>query len=1477
MERDGHLRTVPLAIVGMACRLPGADDLDQYWQMLIEGRSAVADLPADRFDAELYYDGKKGVRGKSYTRCGAVPTRRAFGGQRCPIDPELVRGADPTHLTMCEVAAEALRHAGIDPLRVPLRNTGVYVGHTIGSGRDADEACAAGIAEAAECLGEVESFRGLPAGNQKAVVEALVGAVGSQASPADGAPPELASHMAAGIISKGFGLSGPFMAVNAACASSLEALALAARALQRGKIDMAIVGGASVCSTEWLVLFSAAQSLSVSQSRPFDRQADGLVVAEGYVAVVLKTLERALADGDRIEAVIRGVGVSSDGRGRSLWAPRREGQVEAIRRAYPSAEAMGELEYIEAHSTATQLGDATEIASLEKAFADGVPAGKKIPITSVKANIGHALEAAGLASLVKVVLCMQKGVIPPAANLEELNPTADWSKAPVYVPRETVAWPEPAAGKARTAGVNAFGIGGLNVHVWLADRNVGGATGAVRAAGGDDEAIAIIGRGCVFAGAHGVGELWDLMRSGRDPKRHVGRERCGLASVAGGCVEGFCYDWRRHRIPPKQIELADPLQFMVLDAADQALREAGYDEKTFDRTRTGVMVGSEFVGDFTFRMKLVLRLPELGRMLREQLVAQGVAPERAAKIERAWQEAVHARWPVLSDESGSFSASSSAVRVAKTWDLMGGAAAVDSGGASGMAALDAAVDMLLAGDCDLVVCAAAQRNLNAGAYQTLAKKGALSNDPSRGPYDRGAEGYVPGEGASAVLLKRLSDARRDGDPIHGVIRGIGVAHDDATHAMSEAVRRSLEESGLEAADLDAAVTDACGLPAVDEQQVRALMAMQGDASRAVPLRLGSLVGQIGHTGGASAGASLLAATLAMDEATLPGVFGLEDPLTVIRRNGARVRCSGDATLLRGTSSGERLAAVVLSSDKGLAYSAVLERGAPVAAGSGGAAGQERIARRWVLRATETPAAGAAAEAFVPNGATVVLGENRAARALVRRLEVQGVVVYRLMPSRGSDAVLAELEALPSEPAVRALFIMTGMDEGGSRLGDAGSWEVRRREGVELPYLVVQKWGQRLQQEEVTGPLTVAAGTLLGGDLGMSERVFAPEGGWIAGLLKAIDIEWNRYERPTQVKVCDFAPSDDADTVAEAMLRELASGQPEVEVGLGGGRRRTIAAVAEAIDRRNGSAPPRGSTWVLTGGARGITAEVAVALGQAYGLDLHLIGRTAAPRADAPWRGCSEEELKQVKRSIVRQAIAEGKSPEKQWERVKHDIEIHNNLERMRGLGLRVTYHSCDVGDWSALESVLGEVRKSGPIVGIVHGAGYARTGRVESQRRDELRASIGAKVDGALGLMLLAREDPLRWFVGFGSISGRYGGNGLSDYAAGNEMLAKLCAWYRIVRPECASTCMEWQSWDAVGMAMLPDSNVGAREVLRMNFIPPEEGVEHLKEELCAGLRQSEVLIEDGEFERLLRPSSHREEGRALNRNEERKVPLKAR
>ena len=519
------------------------------------------------------------------------------------------------------------------------------------------------------------------------------------------------------------------------------------------------------------------------------------------------------------------------------------------------------------------------------------------------------------------------------------------------------------------------------------------------------------------------------------------------------------------------------------------------------------------------------------------------------------------------------------------------------------------------------------------------------------------------------------------------------------------------------------------------------------------------------------------------------------------------------------------------------------------------ASEGRVAQRHILRTFDSPLPESSPVMPAIDGPVLILGQNQAAQALCQRLVDHGVAVHMLPVSEQAADVIAALERVwASEPAAH-LFLMTARDEEAAQLYDREAWE-NRQWAVSVPYLVTQRWFQLLLKLPNHRQGTVVAATSLGGDFGFEEKVAAPEGGMLAGMLKSLYVEdTRRPESRLRAKVIDAPAEEDPHRLAEAICRELASDRPEVEVAWSQGRRRVVRSAVQPIERFRRIDLARGGNWVITGGARGITAAVAEALGHRYGLKLHLIGRSPEPQEDAPWRHYDEAQMKQLKASIVHEAVAAGRSPEEEWDKIKCDIEIYDTLKRMTDAGLKVTYHSCDVADWDALGAVLDRVRDmDGPIQGIIHGAGYAKSARFEMIRPDRFRRTVAPKADGTMALMALTRRDPLHHFVVFGSLSGRFGGNGLSDYAAANDLLAKFIGWYRHQRPEVASTCLHWQTWDRIGMAMLSDSVGINKNHLKMNFIPPEEGVEHLHQELRAALPEPEVLITDGYFERLFYP-----------------------
>ena len=264
---------------------------------------------------------------------------------------------------------------------------------------------------------------------------------------------------------------------------------------------------------------------------------------------------------------------------------------------------------------------------------------------------------------------------------------------------------------------------------------------------------------------------------------------------------------------------------------------------------------------------------------------------------------------------------------------------------------------------------------------------------------------LPGEGACVFLLN-AEDAQRDGDPIHAVIHGVAAAHDDPTHALALATQRSLRQAQSRSEDLAVVMTDASGLPSTDEQIARAVLTTRIEANRDRPLWMGSVVGQIGHTGGASAAASLLTASLAVEHGVVPGTFGLRSPLATILRAGELVKCGNRAKSIRPATADRLLTGMVLSQDGGLAYSAVIEQvkpvtlaGGPSARAAAESAGDKptvvlesprpTVAHRSTLQSIEEPLPAGCSDVFYPPGAVLILGENRTAQLLHRLLEDQG--------------------------------------------------------------------------------------------------------------------------------------------------------------------------------------------------------------------------------------------------------------------------------------------------------------------------------------------------------------------------------------------------------------------------------------------------------------------------------------------------------
>lgn len=873
----------PIAIVAAECRLPGGRNVDEFWSSVCAGKVAIDHIPESRFNRELLYDPEVGALNKTYTDLAALVDYPPIDRSLVPLPPDAEEKYDIAHLAYVNTVAAACRKAGYDPKSFPIRNTGVFVGHTRPGVISQGWSYRFTYPETISYLNETPSFQGVVRDVPEFSRRLQERATRDFPKVPEGFRSLYLSSDLARLVAETFKLDGPGMVFNSACASSLHALAQATLALRRGRIDAAIAGGSTFFHSDTLLLFASSRSMTKKRSCPFDKDADGLVIGEGSVAFILKRLSDALASGDPIMALITGLGIASDGKGKSLWAPRKEGQIEAIRKAYVDGLHASDVDYIEAHATSTALGDATELEALQTALGDALR-GRRIPLGSAKGNVGHTLEVAGATGVLKAALTLSTGLVPPVGGLRTPNPKIPWSEIPFYAPLALEKLAPSPNGRARRAACNSFGIGGLNVHIaldeyvadyWRAEAPSGRTSVAV--AKPESDAVAIVGMGCIFPDAYSV-ELFEKLLESDSPssvfrrvpskvwehdvfrRDYQGRDFSQAPPFLAGVIDGYSYDWKKNKVPPKQVENASPIQFMMLDATNEAF--ACLTAQTSDeRRRTGVVVGSGFGGDFSNKMNAVLDLPRFQRILADALREEGVAQDRIDVILAEYGDVLHKRMPALKDETGSFTPSALASRITKTLDLGGGAVAVESEHGSFGAALMCAVDQLLAGCNDVMVAIGGQQDLGPGVFDLLYATGALPTSPELSPFDADSNGSAPGEGCGVLLIKRLADAQRAGDKIYAVIEKIGAA---SNHAAYENVKLAAERASASDARPDVVELPVAGGDA-DADVFDAIADVVSVAPGTRPTRVGSVTSRVGNFGAGSGAAECVKGVLELQQ------------------------------------------------------------------------------------------------------------------------------------------------------------------------------------------------------------------------------------------------------------------------------------------------------------------------------------------------------------------------------------------------------------------------------------------------------------------------------------------------------------------------------------------------------------------------------------------------------------------------------------
>ncbi|MFM8494718.1 MAG: SDR family NAD(P)-dependent oxidoreductase, partial [Planctomycetia bacterium] len=462
---------------------------------------------------------------------------------------------------------------------------------------------------------------------------------------------------------------------------------------------------------------------------------------------------------------------------------------------------------------------------------------------------------------------------------------------------------------------------------------------------------------------------------------------------------------------------------------------------------------------------------------------------------------------------------------------------------------------------------------------------------------------------------------------------------------------------------------------------------------------------------------------------------------------------------------------------------------------------------------------------------MILAGGELADSLAAAVAARGGVGVRVRCG-SVEEVITQVERAEEDGAVRHLIVAARPQQ------PAAGWTSRCNEAVAAPFFACQRWITMRGKAGDIPSATLTAVVDLGGDFGISTAIGAVEGGGLAGLFKGIAREFSALH----VRVVDAPTALAPSHVANAVVDEMQDGAGPVEVGLLNGRRVTL--VPSERGPQTGkplSSLARGSVWVVTGGARGVTAECARALGRRHGLLLALVGSTQPAAVDAAWLALDEAGLKELKGRVMLDARGQGTDPRTAWRKVEKSIEIEKSLARVREAGVDARYFVCDLADEAAVRSLVQRVaQEMGPVRGMLHGAGFESACRFEKKTLEGLASTLGPKCVGIEHLLAAVDPAALEAVVGFGSTSGRLGGHGQADYSLANDMLAKILGARR--RSVLRAAVFHWHAWDEVWMASRPESRF-VLEQFGLRFMPLAEGVRRFVDELEAGLPEAEVLV----------------------------------
>ena len=856
-----------IAIIGLSCLFPGAETPQQYWQNLIEQKDVTSLATAEEMgvDPNIFYSSHKGQTDKYYCTRGGYVRNFQFAPTGYKIAPDILQKLDPLYQWSLYVAKQALQDSGYLTNDAVLANCGVILGNLSFPTRSSHHLFAPIYHQALNsALQELLGIKSFHLKSNIKDVSLLNGNI---------------SSYPARLIARALSLSRTNFALDAACASSLYSIKLACDYLLAHQADLMLAGAVS-CGDPFFVNmgFSIFQAYPENgRSFPLDESSEGLVAGEGAGIVVLKRYRDALRDRDRIYATINGIGLSNDGKGKFVLSPNPQGQVLAFERAYADARiAPSSIEYLECHATGTPVGDITELNSIESFFGRY----HHSPLLgSVKSNLGHLLTAAGIASLIKVILSLNKNLIPPTINIRQPLKSDKGSISGKQIIMSPLAWEK----ERKFAAVSAFGFGGCNAHLILeSSQNWEGRNSKYPRFRGLDsidkqtdraiyessihhklkrnkkQKLAIIGMDACFGGCYGLAAFERTIYEGKQhfiplpPQRWQGME-IGKESK-GAYIKDFEFDFLRYKIPPKTEDRLIPQQLLMLKIADRAIQDSG------------LKVGQNIAVIVAMETELALHQyrgrVDLDWQIREGLQQANItlADEQITALETIAKDSLYPFAGVnhYTSTIGNLMAS----RIAALWDFTGAAFTVSAGERSVFQALEVAQMMLSNNEVDAVVLGAV--DLAGGIESVWLHQQSAAVDNSN---------ILVGEGAGAIVLKRYKSATENKDKIYAAIEEVSFQSPQLGQLDDRQVTKPI---GIKLQDIGYLEICGSGITQKNSQTIGEMLrdyqkrfSLTNDNLEKFACCLGTVEGNIGHNYAASGMASLIKTALCLKHRYIP--------------------------------------------------------------------------------------------------------------------------------------------------------------------------------------------------------------------------------------------------------------------------------------------------------------------------------------------------------------------------------------------------------------------------------------------------------------------------------------------------------------------------------------------------------------------------------------------------------------------------------